>query len=611
MEIGKKVVEIINSLGYRGSHEIQAEDFEWMCEDEAVLPFLDWFCSNVNPSLIITSKEMTEFSALKAAGGILEGAQLEQALQSSTNIEEDDLTEDQLKKEIAELQGDIKSTKKRKEILIQQRNRLSIHHTERQHKITKLGAIEANAKKSYKRSIEQIHSDNNKMNTALKNLSKAFNDVSMEYSCDGDANDAMFLSHLSLQDYCRAEEHFTQDLTKYTKKQFFEGITGITGQDSPASWYQLLDLSDPSTLVLKGEKEHITASNCKEVARLQALYPTSQMQYVKALVEKRRLQAACERAHQLINSMDTRTFPTNASELSQRVHDVEKSLAQASRQACTLADTLPELIEKNAALQQTEILFGDYNLKIARQEYFTSKQDEVIKQLTVQRARHEFLSMAFETEAAFLRETHRLLTASRDLLHTDVKKHKDQITLLTDPSLQPPIPRATIDSRDLFVTRMHQILNYSPESKERSQKQLFLTYESLIEGAKQLVSNLTSLKASLSSTNTDQDSKLTELERNLKVCEDLVYSGSANGGEPVLSPRPIIHAINQLDMALKSLEKNILDVMTQYSSKKKLLHEDPLLAKQRTLYTSFFTDQSKLRRTVDDLTHQLQAQMVE
>ena len=38
---------------------------------------------------------------------------------------------------------------------------------------------------------------------------------------------------------------------------------------------------------------------------------------------------------------------------------------------------LPGLLQDMAALQVTKILHGDYDLKIARQDYFTSKQDKV------------------------------------------------------------------------------------------------------------------------------------------------------------------------------------------------------------------------------------------
>ena len=38
---------------------------------------------------------------------------------------------------------------------------------------------------------------------------------------------------------------------------------------------------------------------------------------------------------------------------------------------------VPKWISENAELQGTLILYGDYNLKLARQDYFTSKQNEV------------------------------------------------------------------------------------------------------------------------------------------------------------------------------------------------------------------------------------------
>ena len=44
---------------------------------------------------------------------------------------------------------------------------------------------------------------------------------------------------------------------------------------------------------------------------------------------------------------------------------------------CLAQQQVPTLIRESAALQVTKILRGDYNLKIARQDYFTSNQDQV------------------------------------------------------------------------------------------------------------------------------------------------------------------------------------------------------------------------------------------
>ena len=46
---------------------------------------------------------------------------------------------------------------------------------------------------------------------------------------------------------------------------------------------------------------------------------------------------------------------------------------------------LPGLVQELGELQATSILKGDYELKIARQDYFTSKQDQVSAQNTLKK----------------------------------------------------------------------------------------------------------------------------------------------------------------------------------------------------------------------------------
>ena len=58
MSDGKRVLEVISRLGYGQSHDLQAESFDWMFENEAVTPFLDWFCDNVGPSNVLSKQEI-------------------------------------------------------------------------------------------------------------------------------------------------------------------------------------------------------------------------------------------------------------------------------------------------------------------------------------------------------------------------------------------------------------------------------------------------------------------------------------------------------------------------------------------------------------------------
>ena len=67
------------------------------------------------------------------------------------------------------------------------------------------------------------------MNSSLDRLSSTSSQlVGLYHRSTGDekdSHDAPFLSQQSLQEYHHAEEWFTQELTAYTKKQFFGVIT--------------------------------------------------------------------------------------------------------------------------------------------------------------------------------------------------------------------------------------------------------------------------------------------------------------------------------------------------------------------------------------------------
>lgn len=60
------------------------------------------------------------------------------------------------------------------------------------------------------------------------------------------------------------------------------------------------------------------------------------------------------------------------------VKDAEKKRSLVSGDLAQLAETqVPSLIKDSAQLQVSKVLRGDYDLKIARQDYFTSNQDQV------------------------------------------------------------------------------------------------------------------------------------------------------------------------------------------------------------------------------------------
>ena len=64
--------------------------------------------------------------------------------------------------------------------------------------------------------------------------------------------------------------------------------------------------------------------------------------------------------------------------ISAKLLETQKALSQVKMEIGELTEkALPGLVLELGELQATSILKGDYELKIARQDYFTSKQDQV------------------------------------------------------------------------------------------------------------------------------------------------------------------------------------------------------------------------------------------
>ena len=63
---------------------------------------------------------------------------------------------------------------------------------------------------------------------------------------------------------------------------------------------------------------------------------------------------------------------------SAKLQDAETALSLVRRDMTLMGENeIPALVKDSAALNVTEVLRGDYNLKISRQEYFSCNQDKV------------------------------------------------------------------------------------------------------------------------------------------------------------------------------------------------------------------------------------------
>ncbi|XP_070563741.1 HAUS augmin-like complex subunit 3 [Ptychodera flava] len=364
MSEGKQFVRTLHQLGYRGHHELQGESFDWLFEYDEVKHFLQWFCENINEDNNVNEEQFKEFKEIEASGkAILDGKQLLDAIKDMESSD-GDMTDDKLKEEIARLRQCKKSTQERKEKLAQQRNVLSMHHTALTHRLARMSQVHATTKQELKRHSDTYAADNMQMNNCLDRLGGNVSDLCQLYSqisptpsasrAMQNSDDANFLCQVSLNKYFTDEEKFTNELTQYTKKQFFKDIGQIAGEPD-TSRYSFLDIGSPTSLILHGENEDVFRKECKELSRLQSEYPASLYRNIKAKAKCKGLEAGLKSSEQYLQALTQNPYPKNESEFRQHLYENQSKLQHVKRKAAVLYEShLPMLVRKLKSCRQPE-----------------------------------------------------------------------------------------------------------------------------------------------------------------------------------------------------------------------------------------------------------------
>ncbi len=110
-------------------------------------------------------------------------------------------------------------------------------------------------------------------------------------------------------------------------------------------------------------------------------YPLTEVHCINAQLTKSHAEAAISRAKQEMDALSQvlTTGDIDCNALRQQFAEKQQAVEVLRARIQELGQTqLMALLQDMAALQVTRVLHGDYDLKIARQDYFTSKQDEVI-----------------------------------------------------------------------------------------------------------------------------------------------------------------------------------------------------------------------------------------
>ncbi|EDO48119.1 predicted protein [Nematostella vectensis] len=494
-----------------GFPNASVESLEWLFEQRSCLSFLDWLCDNIQPENIITDDEIE-------------------------------------RNEIESASKTVESMNKRLHKLVHQRNKLSIHQTKASHQLSKINPVEKESKQKYKKCLEACQTESKQIDLAIGKLLKTVSDLTGLHTEQKEDKQKAFLSQLSSGDFYDSEERFTSELTSYTRKQFFEGFADMAGRGDE-NRYELLEISDPTALLIRGESEEVILNDCKELSRLQKVYSRSEQKRISA-------EAA----------------------------------------ACGVMAAVKLAEEKNEAMLRHHHVINQLLMQRSRYEF-------LLMALEIERHKHRDAHRLFSASETGLQN-------SAKGVQTRTSKMSDPVFQRPDPTRGTLDSRDEFLGR-LYELLDPSDPDGPLRTREDTPGTLFHTYSQLLEWTTELVNSADALKSSLSAVSGQQEDVLRQMEQNLEKCQKLAYGrATTEGGPPQLSPQRLADGLVQLSDVVTSLEQSIKDVIRDVESKKKILRSDSLKAMERDLFVCFFTDPSRLRRAVAELAARVDAQIV-
>ncbi|XP_033890000.2 HAUS augmin-like complex subunit 3 isoform X2 [Acipenser ruthenus] len=601
MNGGSQFVETLKKLNYPKASKLNGDDFDWLFETVKDRSFLHWFCSTVNKQNLLSEEEVKAFKALKESGKpILDEDALGEVLKTcqSTESKESALLEEL---DLEKLEEELQALKKTKNLKIQRRNKLQMMGTTSRNASLRLTGEEQEAAKGLKGTMEMLGAENAKINSELQSLVEEVKQLTVFFTTKSKraslSRPPAFLSQLVLDRYLQLEEQNTKTLAAYTKKQFFEGISDLV-ESSNEENFQLLDISGN---LISRESNQAPEGQREEMARLQFAYIASQYQLIQRKSKEQSVRAGLqwmkENQHSLLRSKlsgDEDDLQARGMRLKKELEIVEQQVEVLSR------ERLPAVVRENAQLLNMPVVKGDFDLQIARQEYYTSRQDEVCSQLLQQKASFELLLLAYEMELRKYRQFHRQLGDITKELEESRRGLAQRLEAFSDPSLSRTVKqRSIIDSKDSSFHRLYQMLE-----GETGKEQLFRTYEGLEQAAQKLCQDVALVKERLAASSQEQSLLTVKMESESDVLRNTNYCGLK---QLMLTPQELGETILQLESQLNTLNQLMVEILNDVKGKKKILERNKLQQMERDLYLYFFQDEDCLKSIVEELEKKVSA----
>nr|XP_020032877.1 HAUS augmin-like complex subunit 3 isoform X1 [Castor canadensis]XP_020032878.1 HAUS augmin-like complex subunit 3 isoform X1 [Castor canadensis]XP_020032879.1 HAUS augmin-like complex subunit 3 isoform X1 [Castor canadensis] len=593
MNCGNEFVETLKTIGYPKADTLNGEDFDWLFETVEDESFLKWFCGTVNEQNILSEKELEAFSILQRSGKpILEGSALDEVLKTCKAF---DLKTPRLDdQELEKLKDEVQTLQKLKNLKIQRRNKCQLMASVTSHKSLRLNAKQEEATKKLKQSQGILNAMNTKLNNELKAITDGVDKlmVFFRHSNSGEGTNPMvFLSQLSLEKYLSQEEKSTAALTLYSKKHFFQGIHEVV-ESSNEENFQLLDIQAPSIC----DNQEILEERRLEMARLQLAYICAQHQLIHLKATNSSMKSSIQWTEENLRGLTSKAI--DKENLDAKISSLNSEILKLEEQITHMKDkSLPAVVKENAQLLNMPVVKGDFDLQIAKQDYYTERQELVLNQLIKQKASFELVQLSYEIE---LRKHWDIYWQLENLVQELSQRNTvlcQRLEMLADPSVCQQInPRNTIDTKDYSTHRLYQLL--AGDSKK---KELFITLGNLEEVAEKLKRDVSLEQDQLAVSAQEHFSFLSKVNKDVDMLCDALYQG---GNQLLLSDQELTDHFYQVESQLNKLNHLLADILADVKTKRQILASNKLHQMERELYVYFLKNGDYLKDVVENLESQ-------
>ncbi|XP_071379655.1 HAUS augmin-like complex subunit 3 [Centroberyx affinis] len=649
---GGQFVEALGRLGYPGASSLKASEFDWLfdCAPEN-LHFLRFICRTLNRSNVLTLEEARAFRELQKSGKpILDEAALGKVLKTigpsdgngvnilgpssssscSSLFAEGDLA-------IEDLEAELQALRKEKELKQRRYNKLQVVATARADVDLRLATNLESAACKLKDANAAIGAENADTNALLQNLTdevsklasylpdqpeaklneRGKGEVMAPSNPSGSKKPTVLLSQLSLELFLHQEELNTKTLAAFTQKHFFQGISDIV-ETSCSERFQLLDLSscevgDEEEEEKEGTKgeERVVERRRTEMARLQWAHIMAQHQLLKAMAEEKSVKAGLDWLSEKCSH--AKSISTSSSLQVREVVSRRELQAVEAELEALLHGPVPVALRESARLLNVPVVRGDLALQLARQDYYTSRQDQVRDYLLRQKASFDMLLLAQEMELRRWRTVLKQLGEVSRWLVEGGEEASLRVETLAQPDLAVnPRPSPIISCKDAAFSRLLQILD---AGSDRGRSEPFRTYEALDQAARDLSGDLQLTRDALAGAGRQQGYTAARLYGDCEALRRAMYTElqqlvlepqvrpTAITDQELLCPnaQELTAKLVDVESQLQSLQHLMQDIMGQVKAKRSQLERNALLRRERELYVYFHLDPRLLQKVVEDL----------